>query len=68
LHYQNQLILVEVQDNGVGFSESEIKYGSGLTNIRMRVEHLHGNVNIHSQKGEGTTIQIQIPIDGKQKI
>ena len=68
LHYQNQLITVEISDNGVGFSESEIKYGSGLNNIQMRVEHLQGKVSINSQKGKGTTIQIHIPIDGNQKI
>jgi signal transduction histidine kinase len=68
LHYQQELITIEVKDNGVGFSESEIKHGNGLSNIQKRVKQLKGSANVLSQKGKGTTIQINIPIDGKQKI
>jgi len=53
-----------VEDNGLGFDSSSIatKNGLGLTNIQKRVEHLHGNLEIDSQNGQGTTIIIEIQI------
>ncbi len=50
-------------DNGIGFNMQRVKKGMGIQNIKTRVEELHGELEIDSGKGNGTTITIQIPID-----
>ena len=54
----NTLILT-VEDDGVGFDSSKITYGLGLKNIKNRVRLINGKVDIHSVKGEGTTINVE---------
>lgn len=54
----NTLILT-VEDDGVGFDSSKIIYGLGLKNIKNRVRLINGKVDIHSVKGEGTTINVE---------
>ncbi|TAI49011.1 tetratricopeptide repeat-containing sensor histidine kinase [Flagellimonas allohymeniacidonis] len=50
-----------VEDDGIGIKVNS-KPGMGLTNIKSRVDHLKGTVNIDSVVGKGTTMNIQIPI------
>ena len=56
-------ILLEIEDNGIGFDVKKIsnKGGTGLYNIRERVNILNGQFNITSQPGTGTKIQVRIP-------
>ncbi|MBU0763211.1 MAG: hypothetical protein KJ607_00085, partial [Bacteroidetes bacterium] len=53
-----------VEDNGRGFDSdlSAKSSGSGVTNIKHRVEFLHGKTNIESLRDAGTTYEIQIPL------
>jgi signal transduction histidine kinase len=48
-----------VEDDGKGFDSSEINNGAGLSNVRARTEYLNGNLDIVSQKGEGTSVHIE---------
>jgi signal transduction histidine kinase len=58
----NSLKIV-VKDNGKGFN-AEGKFASfGLTGIRERVADLHGDVDITSGEGAGTTVSVLIPIN-----
>jgi LytS/YehU family sensor histidine kinase len=59
----NGNIIVEVNDNGVGFNASDIKDNSvGLKNITQRLKFsLNADVKIQSVIGIGTTIKIIIP-------
>jgi signal transduction histidine kinase len=54
-------MLVNIQDNGRGFVESEIKPGNGLYNMRKRAEELGGTLEIQSQAGSGTSILLIWP-------
>ena len=52
-----------MEDNGKGFNLSAIdKQGLGLSSIEKRVDFLHGDINIDSTVGKGTTIIIDIPL------
>ena len=53
-----------LEDNGKGFDETKLKpnAGTGLYNIRQRATLLNGTAEIHSNRGEGTVIEIHIPI------
>lgn len=57
-------LLVNIEDNGVGFDASLIKEkkGIGIQNIINRVKMINGNLAINSTPGRGTTIEISIPI------
>lgn len=57
------LIVLRVQDNGVGFDPdaADESHGIGLRNIRERVDHHRGSFSIASYQGR-TELQVQIPI------
>lgn len=57
-------IYLMLEDNGRGFDESKLNAdsGMGLQNIRERAAILNGYADIHSVRGEGTVIEVHIPI------
>lgn len=58
--------LITVEDNGIGMNilELENKKGMGVHNVKNRVEYLKGKLDISSQLKEGTTINIELKING----
>ena len=59
-----QLLVLDVEDNGNGFEyqADTKKSGMGLTGISSRVQYWKGNLNIQSDKETGTAVHIEIPI------
>jgi signal transduction histidine kinase len=62
----NELFL-EIRDNGVGFEvgnpgERSPNDGIGLMGMRERAEHLNGTLDVKSNPGKGTTINVRIPL------
>lgn len=56
-------VLLRVIDDGVGFDVDEEKVAHyGLKNINDRVQSLGGKLKIVSIKGQGTNVEIKIPI------
>lgn len=57
-------LFVTVEDNGKGMGQIEEKQEKrlGLVNIQNRISLLKGNIETLSQLGEGTTVNIQIPL------
>lgn len=52
-----------VEDDGVGMESKALSHlGIGLTSIKTRVAYLKGTMNIDSSIGQGTTLNIQIPV------
>jgi signal transduction histidine kinase len=51
-----------VRDDGVGGADLEA--GTGLRGLRDRVEALDGRLDVHSPPGFGTTITVEIPLEG----
>ncbi|MBP8067041.1 MAG: hypothetical protein KAY27_00625 [Pedobacter sp.] len=61
----NELKIV-LSDDGVGFDiENSREKGSGLINMKKRVELIGGRYFLKSAKNEGTTLTIEIPISSK---
>ena len=52
-----------VNDDGSGFDASTTPHGSGLTNMRDRVEALGGALEISSTPGAGTTVAGRVPAE-----
>jgi signal transduction histidine kinase len=55
---------IMVEDNGKGFDTALLKSskGAGLTSIRSRVDYLKGRLDIHSEQGKGTLVNIEFNI------
>jgi signal transduction histidine kinase len=52
----------QYSDDGKGFDLSHVAKGFGLENIEKRVRYYKGDFEINSTPGEGTVVQIIIPI------
>jgi signal transduction histidine kinase len=63
LSYMEDLIVLDVQDDGKGFVPSSGgRSGFGLTGMRERAESLQGSLLVESVPGEGTTISLSLPV------
>lgn len=65
LSYMADVVVLDVQDNGVGLNGAApfpLRGGYGLQAMRERAEQLGGKVDIESEPGEGTTVVVSIPV------
>lgn len=60
--FSDKSVDIIISDNGKGFDENVISHGSGMKNIRDRAKILGGTIEISTEPGRGTQIQIIIPI------
>jgi signal transduction histidine kinase/ligand-binding sensor domain-containing protein len=64
-------IEIRVEDNGRGFLHERVESrngsagGLGLMAIRERARGLGGEASVHSVIGEGTTVVVRFPLDGR---
>lgn len=56
--------IVEVSDNGIGFTKDDKGRGSGIAGMKERLEFVNGKVEMKENKG--TTLIISVPIMVKQ--
>lgn len=55
-------ISLSITDNGVGFEAEEVsKNGMGLSNLSRRTNAIHGELDIITASGKGTTVAIKVP-------
>ena len=65
LHANGGGLRVRVQDSGKGFDPSQVGAGHfGLQGIRERARLLGGAADVHSVPGQGTTVQVTLPVSG----
>ena len=59
-----QSVMLEVRDNGQGFSTAAPRkpHSLGLMGLRERAQLLKGTVAIDSRPGKGTRVQVRIPV------
>jgi signal transduction histidine kinase len=66
--FQPEVILLEIEDNGVGFNVGEVDMGYekrsslGMVNMRERTELVNGLFHLSSEVGKGTHIRVLIPV------
>ena len=51
---------LEIEDNGCGFDSQHVQAGRGLTNVRERMKHLGGSMEIVSQSGAGSRVVLRL--------
>jgi signal transduction histidine kinase len=57
----NDRILLEVTDNGVGFEPGKVRSSNGLNNMQVRSAGLDGHCDIRTGPGMGTTVLLNLP-------
>lgn len=68
LSEQNGHVVLTVRDHGKGFDFQKVKensQGLGLLNMQERAESIGGRLSVHSEKAEGTTVTLWLPIQGE---
>lgn len=64
---QNELIFIEIKDNGKGIKGSDdpsaIRFGNGLKNMRKRMEEIGGQLSFAPNGSNGTLIRINVTIN-----
>lgn len=58
-----QKYVIEIHDDGIGFSGKEDDYGDGLKMVKDRVILLNGQMKITSKLHHGTSVEIEIPLN-----
>jgi signal transduction histidine kinase len=54
---------IRIEDDGVGFDpESALSENRGLSGMRERAQLVGGTFQVESERGKGTMIQIQLPL------
>ncbi len=56
------LLIMVLEDNGVGFNVEAQKEGVGIKNIKQRVDSIKGTFNLESTLGKGSSVIIEIPL------
>lgn len=58
----SDVLLITIEDNGIGFDIKAQKTGIGLTGIKSRVQLLSGELSIDTSPLHGTFIGVSIPV------
>jgi ligand-binding sensor domain-containing protein/two-component sensor histidine kinase len=61
LHENKNMILI-ISDNGIGFDRSLSHNGNGLVNMAQRAEEIGAKINIESEQGVGTNIELNVKL------
>ncbi len=62
LSYAHRTLRMVIRDNGTGFDTTVSHSGNGLKNMRARAGQLKGALTIVSKPGQGTQIELKIPV------
>jgi signal transduction histidine kinase len=69
IDYTDRAVTLRVSDRGRGFDPLQNfhpPHGWGLAGMKERVEAVGGTLTIHSAPGEGTLIEVHVPLKGKE--
>ena len=57
-------ISITVEDNGIGFDTNILQHNNGIgyNNMQNRVAYLSGSMDIQASEGNGTSVNIEIPL------
>jgi len=62
LTQSQQAICLQVCDDGIGFDPSQKFAGLGIAGMRERASLLEGSLTIVSRPGQGTTVEVFLPL------
>jgi PAS domain S-box-containing protein len=62
LSAQRRRMRTEVADDGRGFDPASVREGLGISGMRERTSALGGSLEIRSEPGRGTSVEVEIPL------
>ena len=62
LKFIGEKLILNIEDNGVGFDTTLKPKGIGLKNIESRVSYYSGSVQLTSFPDKGTSLQVLLPM------
>jgi two-component system, NarL family, sensor kinase len=62
LSYNSDRIMIDVEDNGIGFDIKGESIGLGFESIRHRIDYFNGSIDIRSKINDGTSVNIVLAI------
>ncbi len=63
LRAEENTVIIEVADEGVGFAPDSVKRGFGLYSLKDRLSMLNGDMEIISAPSDGTVVLLSVPLD-----
>ncbi|MEM9007097.1 MAG: GAF domain-containing protein, partial [Cyanobacteria bacterium P01_F01_bin.86] len=60
--YEPRQVQLRIQDNGQGFDRDRPTFGYGLITMQERAQQIAAHLHLSSQLGQGTIVQITLPI------
>lgn len=63
---ENEILSINITDDGAGFDEMNTSKSVGILNIKHRTHLLGGTVQWESSLGTGTNVNIQLPVNPPQ--
>ncbi|SDU24786.1 sensor histidine kinase [Jiangella alkaliphila] len=68
ISYLDDVVVVDVHDDGLGFNTSARSPGVGLPAMRERVDGVGGALTIESTPGDGTTVAVTVPATATSRV
>ena len=65
LNLKNRFLKLELIDNGKGFDVEAVKRGNGLNNLEKRAKEINGQIDIKSEPGKGTRVNLMVILKKK---
>lgn len=62
LTFENNKILITVEDDGNGYDQKKTSKGDGLGNIAYRVNYLKGKIDTQTSPNKGTSVNIELNV------
>lgn len=58
---EGTVLVLRIEDDGIGFDPDEVEYGNGVENIRRRASAMGAEIDLWSRPGQGTRLVLRIP-------
>lgn len=65
IQYKEDILVVSIKDDGIGFSKENVKANSGLLNMASRADLIKADFEYHTAPGEGVLLQLTYPLYNK---
>lgn len=66
VRFQPESVVLEVEDDGVGFGNIKASHGLGLTSMRERAELLNGSIEFIEPSGGGALVRLTVPVSAEE--
>ena len=62
IHQDDDILSLEIKDNGQGFDWETVCKGNGLNNMQRRAKDMNATLSLFTQKEQGTKVYLVLPI------